>query len=76
MCLLETSWQDEQVKLAEKNAIIVRLLEMENDGLIILNDSQVKVTDKGRPFIRNIAMAFDLRMIRHQPESRIFSMTI
>jgi oxygen-independent coproporphyrinogen-3 oxidase len=49
---------------------------MENDGLIILNDSQVKVTEKGRPFIRNIAMAFDLRMIRHQPESRIFSMTI
>jgi oxygen-independent coproporphyrinogen-3 oxidase len=76
MCLLETSWEDEQMKLAEKNPIIVRLLEMENDGLIILNDSQVKVTEKGRPFIRNIAMAFDLRMIRHQPESRIFSMTI
>ena len=76
MCLLETSWEDEKMKLAEKNAIIVRLLEMENDGLINLNDGHVKVTEKGRTFVRNIAMAFDLRMIRHQPESRIFSMTI
>ena len=76
MCLLETSWKDEKMQLAEKNAIIVRLLEMENDGLIMLNDCHLKVTEKGRTFVRNIAMAFDLRMIRHQPESRIFSMTI
>jgi oxygen-independent coproporphyrinogen-3 oxidase len=44
--------------------------------LIILNDNLLKVTEKGRTFVRNIAMAFDLRLIRNQPESRIFSMTV
>jgi oxygen-independent coproporphyrinogen-3 oxidase len=56
--------------------IISRLQEMQNDELIILEKDLLKVTSKGRTFIRNIAMAFDLRMVRNQPESRIFSMTI
>ena len=76
MCLLETSWEDEKMKLSEINAIILRLREMENDGLIELDDNGLKVTQKGRGFVRNVAMAFDLRMIRHQPESKIFSMTV
>jgi oxygen-independent coproporphyrinogen-3 oxidase len=62
MCLLETSWEDEKMKLSEINAIVMRLREMESDGLIdFLNDSHLKVTEKGRGFIRNVAVAFDLR---------------
>jgi oxygen-independent coproporphyrinogen-3 oxidase len=76
MCLLETSWEDEKMKLSEKNEIILRLREMENDGLVHLNRNGLKVTEMGRGFVRNVAMAFDLRMIRHQPESKIFSMTV
>ena len=76
MCLLETSWKSEKMKLPEMAEIIFRLQEMENDQLIILEKNSLKVTDKGRAFVRNIAMAFDLRLIRKQPESRIFSMTI
>jgi oxygen-independent coproporphyrinogen III oxidase len=76
MCLLETSWEDEKMMLPEMNKIILHLEEMQNDGLIILNDKHLKVAEKGRAFVRNVAMAFDLRMMRHQPESRIFSMTI
>jgi oxygen-independent coproporphyrinogen-3 oxidase len=76
MCLLETSWEDKEMKLEEMDEIIFNLREMENDGLIILNDNLLKVTEKGRTFVRNIAMAFDLRLIRNQPESRIFSMTV
>jgi oxygen-independent coproporphyrinogen III oxidase len=76
MCLLETSWKDEKMNLPEMPEIIFRLQEMQNDKLIILGDNFLKVTEKGRTFVRNIAMAFDLRMIRKLPESRIFSMTI
>jgi oxygen-independent coproporphyrinogen-3 oxidase len=76
MCLLETSWKDEKMKLPAMPEIISRLQEMQNDELIILEKDRLKVTSKGRAFIRNIAMAFDLRMVRNQPESRIFSMTI
>jgi len=64
------------MKLPAMPEIISRLQEMQNDELIILEKDLLKVTNKGRTFIRNIAMAFDLRMVRNQPESRIFSMTI
>ena len=76
MCHLETSWQDEKTNLQEIPQIIQRLEEMKNDGLISLENKHLTVTEKGRIFVRNIAMAWDLRMIRHEPETRIFSMTI
>ena len=49
---------------------------MEKDKLIEIQNDQLFVTEKGRPFVRNIAMAFDLRLHRKQPEIRLFSMTI
>jgi oxygen-independent coproporphyrinogen-3 oxidase len=52
------------------------LKEMERDNLVKINDNKIKITEKGRAFSRNVAMAFDLRMMRKQPETRIFSMTI
>lgn len=76
MCHLETSWATENIHLAEMPDILHRLREMENDGLVIINDNHLQVTEKGRTFVRNIAMAFDLRMIRHLPQTRIFSMTV
>jgi oxygen-independent coproporphyrinogen-3 oxidase len=76
MCLLETSWEDEKMNLPQMGEILFRLLEMEKDGLIEIGPKHVKVTETGRAFVRNIAMAFDLRLLRHQSESRIFSMTV
>ena len=76
MCLLETSWEDGKMNVKEMPEILSRLQEAQDDELIIIGDHFLKVTEKGRTFVRNIAMAFDLRMIRKQPESRIFSMTI
>lgn len=76
MCLLETSWENEEMNFPEMPDVMDRLQEMQNDGLVVLEDKHLKVTQKGRGFVRNVAMAFDLRLIRHQPESRIFSMTI
>ncbi len=76
MCHLETSWEEKNMQLPEMPEIIGRLEEMQQDGLIEINNNHLKVTEKGRTFVRNIAMAFDLRMIRKQPETRIFSMTV
>ena len=44
--------------------------------LIEITDTKVIVKESGRMFIRNICMAFDLRLIEHRPDTRIFSMTI
>lgn len=76
MCLLETSWEDEKMNLPQMEEIFWRLNEMEKDGLIELENKHLKVTEKGRAFVRNIAMAFDLRLLRSKPDSRIFSMTV
>lgn len=76
MCHLQTSWQDADMQLPEMPEIMNRLEEMQHDGLIEICSDHLQVTEKGRTFVRNIAMAFDLRMIRKQPQARIFSMTV
>lgn len=76
MCHLETSWDDTKMQLPDMPEIIKRLAEMQQDGLIEISGSHLQVTESGRTFVRNIAMAFDLRMIRKQPQTRIFSMTV
>jgi len=76
MCLLETSWEDEKMNLPEMEEIVCRLNEMKKDGLIQLENKRLTVTETGRAFVRNIAMAFDLRLLRSKPDSRIFSMTV
>lgn len=75
MCQLETSWNHEDFVPEIKNSI-KKLKEMETDGLVKISSNSIQITEKGRPFTRNVAMAFDLRMLRNQPETRIFSMTV
>lgn len=75
MCQLETTW-DVQNSFPELENALEMLKEMERDELVEINDHQIKITEKGRAFTRNVAMVFDLRMMRNKPETRIFSMTI
>lgn len=75
LCQLETHW-DEDSQFPELENCLESLQEMEKDGLVIVKDNSIKITEKGRGFTRNVAMPFDLRMMRHKPATRIFSMTI
>ncbi len=75
MCRLETSW-DTQTTFPELENALEALKEMEADGLVAISDNKISITEKGRAFTRNVAMTFDLRMLRNKPETRIFSMTI
>ena len=54
----------------------MKLAELEADGLVELADNKLIVPEHARPFVRNICMAFDLRLLRKAPDTRIFSMTI
>jgi oxygen-independent coproporphyrinogen-3 oxidase len=76
MCNFETSWSSDALQLTEMGIILSKLEEMEKDQLITIEPSSLKVTPKGRPFIRNICMAFDCRLQRNKPETKLFSMTI
>lgn len=75
MCNLETEWN---VGLSEetKAGIMERLQELKEDGLLEEQGDKLIVKEEGRMFVRNICMAFDLRLIANKPETRVFSMTI
>ncbi|MGH2664721.1 oxygen-independent coproporphyrinogen III oxidase [Flavobacterium sp.] len=76
MCNFETKWEDQDLFFQEIPEVVSQLQEMKKDGLLIINDSGITVTTAGKAFIRNICMAFDLRMKRQIPEMQLFSMTI
>jgi len=76
MCQFETSWEVGKTNLLDFQHIIDNLSELENDGLIKIGPNNIQVTEKGKPFIRNISMAFDLKLQRKKPETRLFSMTV
>lgn len=76
MCHFETSWKELRLQFPELNECLERLKEMKEDGLVIVENDTLKVPQQARPFVRNICMAFDMRLIRNKPTTRIFSMTI
>lgn len=76
MCQLHTTWAASEQQFAELPATLERLLPMQADGLLIIEPNGLRVTEQGRPYLRNIAMAFDVRLLAKQPETRLFSMTI
>lgn len=76
MCSFTTSWVDEHMQFAKIDEVLEQLKEMSQDQLIKIADSSVTILEKGKPFVRNICMSFDLRLKRKMPENRIFSMTI
>ncbi|WP_324720764.1 oxygen-independent coproporphyrinogen III oxidase [Salinimicrobium sp. HB62] len=76
MCNLQTSWQEDSMKFPELPEVLINLKEMEADGLLEFGNEQLMVKESGRPFVRNICMAFDLLLQRSKPETRLFSMTV
>ena len=75
MCRFETVW-DKGLDATTREAILERLREPEADGLVEMLPDRLRVTEQGRLFIRNICMAFDLRLHNKAPETRLFSMTV
>ncbi|TXI62248.1 MAG: oxygen-independent coproporphyrinogen III oxidase [Flavobacterium sp.] len=76
MCQFTTSWKDGALDFPELPSVLASLEEMQEDGFLTIKDDTITVTEKGKPFVRNICMAFDLRLIRKAPETKLFSMTI
>lgn len=76
MCRFETSWETDDMKIPEIPDILIQLKEMETDGLLELETNGIKITEKGKPYVRNACMPFDLRLQRKKPETRLFSMTV
>ena len=76
MCKLETSWKNTEEQSQSIYDGLERLKEMQIDGLVEILPYQLKVTEKGRAFVRNICMAFDERLWKNIPSTQIFSQTV
>ncbi|HRN58411.1 MAG TPA: coproporphyrinogen III oxidase, partial [Agriterribacter sp.] len=72
MCFLETGWIPED----RFPGVTERLKALEDDGLVTITESKIIINPRGRSFLRNICMAFDLRLIAREPSTRLFSMTV
>ncbi|SCY07365.1 oxygen-independent coproporphyrinogen III oxidase [Flavobacterium caeni] len=75
MCRFQTTLTD-SLPLSQQKEIVEALRPMEADGLLSIENDTVFVTESGRGFVRNICMAFDLRMKRRLPGTQLFSMTV
>ncbi len=76
MCHLETNWDEKRLQFADLKLSLEKLTEMEKDGLVVISENGLTIPEKGRPFVRNICMAFDLRLIANKPTTKVFSSTI
>lgn len=76
MCRLETSWEDDSLLFDELPEVLLKLKEMEDDGILQFGPKKLQITEKGRPFVRNVCMAFDVLLQHNKPETQLFSMTV
>ncbi len=76
MCKFHTTWNSENTYFDGIPEIIMQLKEFEEDGLLEFIIDGIQVTEKGKAFVRNICMAFDMRLQRKAPERQLFSMTV
>jgi oxygen-independent coproporphyrinogen-3 oxidase len=77
MCKQETSWNTPFLPMQHVFAnAIDKLTEMEEDNLIEFTPNGLKVKAAGKPFLRNVCMAFDLKLVAEQPSTQIFSSAV
>ncbi|MNL00316.1 coproporphyrinogen III oxidase [compost metagenome] len=56
--------------------ILEKLQEMIDEGVVRIEVDQVIITSLGKSFLRNVCMAFDLRLQKSKSEMQLFSQAI
>lgn len=76
MTKMKTDWSQKKDQTPILDGVIEKLTEMQKDGLVKLSATSCEVTSEGRAFLRNVCMAFDARLIRKAPDTKLFSQTV
>ena len=76
MCHFETEVKEGSIIEQEFESIQEKLADMIKDGIVSIEGYNVKITEKGIPFVRNCCMAFDADLKRTQKRDKMFSQTI
>ncbi|MFC5407830.1 oxygen-independent coproporphyrinogen III oxidase [Larkinella bovis] len=76
ICRSETRWQPDDWSEEEWEQLEPKLNDLSADGLITFDDGGLRVLPLGQPFLRNICMAFDVRLQRANATRNLFSQTV
>jgi oxygen-independent coproporphyrinogen-3 oxidase len=76
MTRFETSWAKPELHIPFLDSVADRLTELQRDELVRLTTTSCTVTDAGRPFLRNISMAFDAHLAADAGAQKLFCQTI
>ncbi|MFN4146381.1 MAG: oxygen-independent coproporphyrinogen III oxidase [Runella sp.] len=77
MCLFETHWTPEIFSEKQRSIIFDQLRQFAADGLLVFDDTSLRILSQGRPFVRNISMIFDEYLANGEaPHERVFSKAI
>lgn len=76
MCHFRTTWDSKEEQIVNLKKQIGLLEEMIKDNLVIVNEDSIEIPEMARPYVRNICMAFDMRLQNNKPDTQLFSMTI
>lgn len=76
MCTFETDWNSPEYQCADLFAGLARLEGLIEDELVVLDSYSLKVTEKGKPFVRNVCMAFDAKLWASKSSTQLFSKVI
>jgi len=76
MTKLKTTWSSPEDSVSFLDAVPEKLAELAQDGLVEVSHQSCLVTPEGRAFLRNICMAFDARLARKAPDTKLFSQTV
>ncbi len=76
MCRFETSWEIPDCQCAALKEGLKRMEPLIADGLAELFPCRLRVTEKGRPFLRILCMALDARYWQKQPVGTLFSQNV
>lgn len=75
ICQYETTWTDRCMYGTFKEGL-ERLQPLAEDGLVEIGAFSLRVTALGKPFIRNICLAFDQRYWAKRPVQQLFSQVV
>ncbi len=73
MCCHETEFENDDDDTPAIAEGLRRCEALSNDGLVEISARKLKVTEKGRGFLRNICLCFDAHYWRKTPEKAVFS---
>ena len=76
MTRFETNWDTPDSYVSYLGDIDTKLAEAKADGLVRIDGIHCEITPLGKPFLRNVCMAFDARLARKTPDTQIFSRTV